>query len=288
MKANFTIKHNTDLNWKMVKGHFHDGYEILLSLSEGCNFFINKDTYHLKKGSLVFISEGTLHHSFAKEGTSYERYVLHVPAGTLRNLSSEQTNFVTTFKELNCCIDLGEAPTEHIRWLCENCLQHDGNRFGEDLRRITAFSEMLLYFCELLEQKKYVLPQKSAEFARVAPIIDHIIQFIDEHVAEPLPLELLATHFSINKYYLCHLFKEATGFTVVEYMNNRRVLKACALLRQGANVRKAAEDSGFASSAHFIRIFRKLCGTTPGQYAKSHKNQHNQVSLAVDKYPPYL
>lgn len=273
MDANFTIKHSTDINWKMSKPHFHDAYEILLCLSESCNFFINKDIYHLKRGSLVFIAEGTLHHSFVREGVSYQRYVLHFPPATLKRFASIQTDLTAVFSGLNCCVELDEARLQQVVRLHEGCLAHQGQSFGDDIRRNIFFLEMLLNFCELFETQTYVLPQREADFDKVTPIIS----FIDEHAAEPLPLDRLAAQFFINKYYLCHLFKEATGFTVVEYINNRRVLNARALLRQGANVQKAGEDSGFAGSAHFIRVFSKLSGQTPGQYAKAYKKSEAQM-----------
>jgi len=42
------------------------------------------------------------------------------------------------------------------------------------------------------------------------------------------------------------------------------------LLNSNASVLEIAEQSGFSDTAYFNRVFKKMVGTSPGQYRKKH------------------
>ena len=64
--------------------------------------------------------------------------------------------------------------------------------------------------------------------------------------------------------YFCRSFKETTGFSFVEYLNNIRIREAQRLLEgneaEGHPHRRA---SGFDSVAHFGRVFKQVTSQTP-------------------------
>ena len=85
-----------------------------------------------------------------------------------------------------------------------------------------------------------------------------IILFICGHVLSP--------------YYLSRLFKRVTGQSIVDYINNRRIEAAQKLLETTElSISAVAEQTGFASAAHFRRVFHEVMGTGPLQYRKAHK-----------------
>ena len=108
----------------------------------------------------------------------------------------------------------------------------------------------------------------NKDFLRVAPILD----YIRDHLEQPLTLDQIAGQFYISKHYLCRIFKSATGFSVMEYIIYSRVLKARQLLQEGVSVQQAGELSGFSDNSHFIRTFGHLTGLTPGRYAKEYQS----------------
>ena len=77
----------------------------------------------------------------------------------------------------------------------------------------------------------------------------------------------IADAFYMSKYHLCHIFKEGTGFSLMDYVINCRILKARSLLRNGMRVQEVGENVGFRNNEHFIRTFKKLTGTPPKRYA---------------------
>lgn len=264
----FEIYLSVDKDWQMKRNHFHDDMEILLSLTEGGNFFLNQNSYVLKRGSLMIIDGKTLHRSFSTlPNCNYERYVLHVSGDTLRALSSAQTNIYSFFEQLNCCIILDEVHTQRLSVLLAACLEQQGDAFGQDLYRDISFIQLMLAICEILNQNNFSISHHTK-----SDTIMPIIKYIEEHIGEHLNLDLLSQQLFVSKHYLCHIFKEATGYTVMEYITHSRILKAQKLLLNGFSVQTTGELVGFNNNAHFIRTFRKLIGIPPGQYAKKHSN----------------
>ena len=78
--------------------------------------------------------------------------------------------------------------------------------------------------------------------------------------------------FYISPYYLSRLFRRVTGQSIVDYINGRRIEAAQKLLETTElSIGAVAEQTGFASAAHFRRVFRETMGTGPLQYRKSHR-----------------
>ena len=79
-------------------------------------------------------------------------------------------------------------------------------------------------------------------------------------------MDLLAKQFYMSRYYLMHRFKEVTGYTVHQYITQKRVLKAGELIRAGIPVMKAAEESGFSEYSSFLRAFQKTFHMSPREF----------------------
>ena len=79
-------------------------------------------------------------------------------------------------------------------------------------------------------------------------------------------MEGLARRFFISRYYLMHRFKEVTGYTVHQYITQKRVLRAGELIRSGAPVMKAAEEAGFREYSSFLRAFRSTFHMSPREF----------------------
>lgn len=67
-------------------------------------------------------------------------------------------------------------------------------------------------------------------------------------------------------------FKKYTGKTVVEYLRNIKINKACELLKNtDTPVIEISNILGYASLSHFNRVFKDYSGITPAAYRKSKK-----------------
>lgn len=272
MNLNYKISVNKDDEWYMYKHHFHESYEILLSLSDAGSLFAEDNLYPLKRGTLMLLKSTCLHKTIANTCDLYERYVVHFTKDTLCRISTTQTDFLSLLSHSNQCIHLEEEEISDLINLLEKCNLPHSEAFGDDLKRDIALIELLLRICTFLESKKCIDASDTPGFSKMAPVIE----YIRAHLDEDLNLDSISEHFFISKYHLSRTFKAATGFNVVDYIINCRVLKAKKLLRQGYSVQSAGEHSGFNNNAHFIRTFGKLAGISPGRYMKKYRDGNKQ------------
>lgn len=262
--AKYQLKLSRDDTWHMDRPHFHENMEILLCLSDSGDFFIGNQLFALKRGSLFLISDATIHRSIAK--TAHERYILHLSPTMLRELSTPQSDFMTFFRNGGRCALLDEQMTQDLRLRFAALEKPQDDKFGSDINQTIQLLKLLLDVSSFFEECEVVKSSPNSDFARIAPILDYISQ----NLAEPLTLDIISSQLFINKYHLCHIFKQATGFSVIEYIIHSRVLKARELLRSGMRVQEAGEAVGFQNNQHFIRTFGALTGISPKKYAKEY------------------
>lgn len=83
------------------------------------------------------------------------------------------------------------------------------------------------------------------------PKILQIIDFINEHLTEDITIDRLSEEFFISRYYLMHFFKEQTGYTIGNYITEKRLLLAKNLVQNGMPITQACYQSGFKTTPLF-------------------------------------
>lgn len=103
--------------------------------------------------------------------------------------------------------------------------------------------------------------------------ISNIKNFIKLRFLDPnFSIDFLTREFFISHSYLCKIFKEKTGTTLISYINEQKMRNAEKLLRTtNFSVYEIAYMSGFNSYPHFLTIFKKLHNITATEYRKSIK-----------------
>lgn len=270
----FYLKMSRDDSWYMDRPHFHESVEFLLPVSRGDEMFVENQVYSLRPATLFILPDATLHKTLASE--PYERYVLHVPIITLHALSTPQTDLYRRVRATERMVELGGHYNELLSLLKRLDWEQGrhSEEFGADLNQMLLLTEFLLQALSIAPTRKQVdeicqidnppLPSDREGALQISAVLE----YLQAHLSEKLTLERVASEFFISKYYLSHCFKEATGFSVMEYVINTRILRARRLLQDGARVQAAGEAVGFQSNEHFIRTFTALTGLPPKQYAK--------------------
>jgi len=121
---------------------------------------------------------------------------------------------------------------------------------------------------------------ETAECARHNAVIRHntgdtyirdVLKYIDEHIAGNLTLPEIARAHHVCLTKLCQDFKRITMLTPAQYIRRARIARAKILLRQDTqSVLQTALNCGFSNESHFITVFKRATGTTPGAYARAH------------------
>jgi AraC-like DNA-binding protein len=276
----FSISLNQNETWHMDKLHFHEDVELLLSLSDGGDFFIGQDMYPIQKNMLFLLDSAVLHRTVhERTDQPYRRHIMHILPSTLERLSTAQTDFARSFRGAQTCTVLSDQQQRELTELFKRLEGvPESNRFGGDIRRNILLLELLLKICDVWQSSEVESGIVNPDYERVLPVL----QYIQEHFTETFTLDDLARQFSISKYHLCHIFKNVTGFSVMEYVIQRRIILARELLRQPITVQEAGERAGFQTNSHFIRTFSAYTGVSPKRYARQYR-QGAQVAPLSEK-----
>lgn len=108
---------------------------------------------------------------------------------------------------------------------------------------------------------------------RVSPLRPFLVRRIDAYVQGNLAMDIRLEHLAdlagLSVDHFVRTFREATGSTPHQYVLDRRLDKACAMLRDSAEpVSSIAQRCGFTGAAHFAAIFRDHRGLTPTQFRR--------------------
>lgn len=94
--------------------------------------------------------------------------------------------------------------------------------------------------------------------------LKQVLAFIEEHLAEDLPLEKIAAVAGVTSSHLNALFRSSMGMPVHQHVIQRRVERAKALLLRGKlSVAEVALEAGFAHQSHLARHMRRALGLSP-------------------------
>ncbi|WP_159882137.1 helix-turn-helix domain-containing protein [Paenibacillus puerhi] len=103
-------------------------------------------------------------------------------------------------------------------------------------------------------------------------LISEVKVYIDTEYANPdLSLNQLCEKFGLNGKYVSRLFKETFGEKLVDYLVGVRIAQSRRLLEETSlSLKQIALEVGYLHDISYIRAFKKVMGTTPGDYRKSH------------------
>lgn len=99
--------------------------------------------------------------------------------------------------------------------------------------------------------------------------IFRVVQYVNHEFREKLQLQELAQKFHMNANYLGQAFKQQTGKSFREYLNDKRMEEAKRLLRQScSSIAEVAVHSGYPNADYFVSQFKRMTGMAPSAYRK--------------------
>jgi two-component system, response regulator YesN len=101
-------------------------------------------------------------------------------------------------------------------------------------------------------------------------ITTFVMDYVNDHLANEIYLDILADKLQISSGYLSTYFKEKTGINLMEYVNEARIKRATVLLVESQlKIQEVAEAVGYRNITSFNRMFKKYTGLKPSDYRKN-------------------
>jgi AraC family transcriptional regulator len=107
-----------------------------------------------------------------------------------------------------------------------------------------------------------------------------VSEFIDKHIALPLPVRTLAASVKLSRCHFCRAFKRGLGVSPHAYIMRKRVQKAQELmLVTDEPLVRIALLCGLASQSHLCQIFRRVTGCSPSVWRGYHRLGDRDAAL---------
>jgi AraC-like DNA-binding protein len=149
--------------------------------------------------------------------------------------------------------------------------KHHLNPIIKALEKVTGINRIIfLLHClqTMISEKEYVmLSKKKAQALNNINGIEKVLDFTLTFFNEPISLSQVTAVACMSIPSFCLNFKQCTGKTYIDYLNEIRINYACQLLLETSKpVNEICYESGYNTVAHFHRQFLKLRKITPLQY----------------------
>ncbi len=103
-------------------------------------------------------------------------------------------------------------------------------------------------------------------------IVNQAMAYIEAHYADKLTLQTVADCCYVSQWHLSKLLNRHTGKSFYDILNSVRIQRAKELLQDPRlKIGEVGELVGYADTAHFARIFKKLEGKSANEYRNAMK-----------------
>lgn len=126
-------------------------------------------------------------------------------------------------------------------------------------------------FAEMLQSENQVQNLREDEDeSNTEAIINKVAEYIDSNYKDRILVQGIAKKFGFNPSYLCTIYRKYKGISPNEYITEKRITKAKAMLKYNTEltVKQIAGEVGYEDAYYFSRVFRNVTGISPTEYRK--------------------
>ena len=128
----------------------------------------------------------------------------------------------------------------------------------------TTRDELIAVF-EAVSQELMETLVKPPESPR--SIIDRTVHYVETNLHQRILLSEAADVLKVSPNYLSSLFKKQMGCSFIEYVNRKKIERACELIdRDEHHIYEIAFMLGFDSPYYFSKVFKRITNVSPSEY----------------------
>lgn len=139
--------------------------------------------------------------------------------------------------------------------------------------KMDEINEALEYMTGVLDRlpnQEEPQPQPEAEDPN-SFLVRQAQAYIAEHCAQRLSLQDVADHCYVSQWHLSKLLNKHLNQSFYDLLNTVRIKQAKQIMADPSlRISEVAERVGYADTAHFSRVFKKLEGVSAGEWRNLH------------------
>lgn len=122
-----------------------------------------------------------------------------------------------------------------------------------------AMRDVIILFTEIVEKDQ--VGDVGSIYVKKA------CHYISDHLFGRIDVNEVSAYAGCSPSYLRHSFRKELDQTMLQYIHGEKLKAAVEMLRGGGmSLAEVSAQLGFCSESHFINVFKKHYGMTPGKY----------------------
>lgn len=263
----YRIFHLRDCCTQEFAFHYHEFYKMIYFVEGKVDYTVEGKTYHLKPHDFVLVGANEIHKPQIDGRVPYERYIVYLSEDFLRERDRLGQSLKGCFEEAeqsqNRVVHFAPESYEELVGCLLRMEQIEAQKeeYMGDLLLKSAFLEFMVLFNRNAVRQPGAFITTAAYHEKVVDVIT----YIRKHLTEEINVDLLARRCYVSKYYLMRQFKEATGYSIHQYINEKRIQAAKRMILAGIPASEACYRCGFHDYSTFARRFKTIVGTAPSK-----------------------
>ena len=240
-----------------MRPHGRDDYHVIYIQKGSMKFKINEIEYDMRAGAFAFINYGSPHEYYCDKGEEVLYHWLHFKGDFAHS-------FLHDFSLDDSCVYQFEYD-EELSDLFKNITYELNQRHHMYLKLCQmTLTEIFIRFSKKIQDSSNAKPKIFSK-------IEIIQSIMRSHNCVDMSVDDFAQMCHLSKSRFIKKFKQATGYTPIEYRNMTIINKAKWHLRNTTmTVTEISNFLGFINPSYFSTLFRKHTGCTPNEYRKKH------------------
>jgi two-component system response regulator YesN len=154
---------------------------------------------------------------------------------------------------------------------CTGCYRDDSEALFAPAEEIMGIPDLARWESWASGAFEKILLQANLRRSNAFPFpLAKAVEYIRNHYAEELTLNSAAEAAGVSSAYLSRLFSEHFRTSFIDYLTELRIEKGEKLIREsGKSVKEIAFAVGYQDPNYFSKIFRKLRGQSPTEFAEA-------------------
>lgn len=244
--------------------HCHEAAEVVFADWGRLCVHIGAEEVGLNTGDVLLINSDVAHCIEAEKGAVFSYIQVEVRQYRERVKPARELLYSFCLKNTERAYYKCRADSEPGRIFCG--IRSEAAQQREFYDRYIKGYIMLLIALMCREGMIYDVEREGPEMSES---LLKLARLIDGGYRGRLTLDGLAARVGYSKFDLCRKFKEATGRTIVDYINYVRLYHAKKLLgKSDLSITEIALECGFSAAPYFTKVFKKYHGCSPGAYRK--------------------
>ena len=229
--------------------HWHDEMEFIYVIEGKSEICIDLKKFKISTGDFIIVPKGSIHYIIGNDNTkiSFIALVFNLSLIEGNNLDYSQINFIN--------------PILQNKLFFKNLITFNDSSYSDIINSFNLLSKEN-YITIKIENENYNNLIKIEK-------LKEVIKFIQTNYKSHISTKDLANIAKYSEYHFLRFFKNETGKTCTQYINNFRVEKAAILLSNtNLSITDIAYEVGFGDISYFIKTFKKQMSISPAKYRK--------------------